>query len=456
MQGTGNGITEVKRGMRPFLVIWLGQLISIFGSGLTAFALGVWTFQETGQATPFAITVLSGSIPRILLSPLAGSMADRKNRRWIMILTDTGSAVVTFMAVLLVWTGKLQIWHIYVLAAIGASMAAFQEPAYTSSITMLVPADQLARASGLVQMSQAMEMLVAPLLAGVLYASIGLQGVMLIDFATYFFAIGSLALIPIPQPPPPETEVGQKPGVWSDARFGWLYLRSRPGLFGLLLYFALANYMLNTAGVLLGPLVLSIATPQAMGLVQTLGGVGMLAGSLIMSLWGGPTRRIYAVIGFVALAGVGLMTTGWRADLPLVISGTMLLMAAIPLASGPSQAIFQSKVALNAQGRVFAMRGMIARSMMPLAFLLAGPLADQVFGPLMGASGPIAGSPIGSYLGVGPGRGIGLMLIACGLITILASVMALLHPRIRNLERDIPDVVGEIDSLESERRVAVP
>jgi MFS family permease len=428
--------------MRTFLIIWLGQLISLIGSGLTSFALAVWIFERTRQATPFAVTVLVGNLPRLLLSPVAGALADRWNRRWIMILADTGSALVTLAAALLLTASSLQVWHIYLIALLGSLFGAFQEPAYTASITMLVPKKDLARASGLSQLGQSLEMLVAPVIAGLLFGLIGLRGIMLIDFATFFFAIGALLAVRIPQPAASTAgPAGGRRGIWRDAAFGFTYLRQRAGLFGLLLYFALVNFLMNFAAVLTGPLVLARHPASALGTVQMASGLGMLLGSIAMSAWGGPQRRIRGVIGFISLAAVGLLAAGLGAPAVFPAVGLFIMLFAVPLASGPSQAIFQTKVAPDVQGRVFAMRGMISRSMMPLAFLLAGPLADLVFEPLMRSGGALAASPIAAVLGAGAGRGIGLLFVLSALTLLAASLLAYLNPRIRRVETELPDAV---------------
>jgi len=426
--------------MRTFFIIWLGQVVSIIGSGLTAFGLAVWIFEQTGQATPFALTIMFANLPRILLSPLAGALADRWNRRRIMILADTGSAVITLSAFFLLTFGQLAVWHIYVIATLYAILGAFQEPAYTASITMLVPAKELARANGLMQMSQALEMLIAPLLAGVLFVAIGLRGIILVDFITFFFAVGTLLLVHIPQPRQHMAALaGGEKSLWRDALFGWQYLRARTGLLGLLLYFALVNFFLNFAAVLTGPLVLSFSTASALGAVQSVAGVGMLVGSIGISAWGGPKRRMPAVIGFITLAAVGLFVVGLEASTWVVSAGFFLLMFSVPFASGISQTVFQSKVAADVQGRVFATRGMISRSMMPLAFLLAGPLADRVFEPLFRQGGTFSTTPLGTLLGTGPGRGIGFLFMVCGLVLVVASGLAWTSPRIRKLEDELPD-----------------
>ena len=437
-----NQTSQTPKNMRTFFIIWTGQVISLLGSGLTSFALGVWIFQETGQATPFALTVLFASLPRILLAPLAGSLADRWNRRLLMILADTGNALVTLVVILLIFTNSLEVWNIYLVALAGSICGAFQEPAYTASVAMLVPKKDLARASGLAQTAQALEMLVAPMLAGVLFVTIGLQGIILIDFVTYFFAVGALLIVKIPQPKFREEQSQSGRGkVLRDALFGWNYLRTRTGLFGLLLYFALVNFLLNFAAVLTGPLVLSFADATALGAIQMASGLGMLAGSVALSAWGGPRERIRAVIGFIALGSVGVLLIGLRSNPILIGTGFFILMTCIPLASGPSQAIFQTKIAPDVQGRVFAIRSMISRSMMPVAFLTAGPLADFVFEPAMHVGGAFSGTFLAMLVGVGPGRGIGLIFLSAALLLAGSSMLAYLHPRIRRVETELPDAL---------------
>jgi MFS transporter, DHA3 family, macrolide efflux protein len=438
-------VGAAPRGMKTFLVIWLGQLISLIGSGMTSFALGVWIFRETGQATPFALTVLFFSLPRLMLMPLAGMLADRFNRRWLMILSDTGSALVTLVIVFLAVSGRLEIWHIYLTAAVNSVFSAFQEPAYRSSVIMLVPKQHLARASGLMNASEAVQLLLAPLMAGLLFGLIGLGGIIMLDFATFFFAVGALLIVRIPQPKRLLEESQQKPSLRSDTAFAWRYLTARPGLFWLVWYFALVNFLLNLSAVLLGPLVLSHAEASVLGLVQVASGVGMLLGSIAIGVWGGPKRRMRGVVGFIALGAVGIGLAGLHESALVTAAGMFLLLFSIPIASGCSMAITQSKIEPAVQGRVMAMRGLISQSMMPLAFVLAGPLADRVFGPLMLQGGALAASPLGALLGTGPGRGIGLMFVLASLVLLLVSGLAWSSARIRRVEEELPDVVVQTE-----------
>ncbi|HUG33731.1 MAG TPA: MFS transporter [Anaerolineales bacterium] len=431
---------SAPQGMKTFLVIWIGQLISLLGSGITSFALGVWIFDQTGKATPFALTILFGNLPRILLLPVAGSLADRWNRRRVMILSDVGNALVTISVFVLLLFGSLQFWHIYLIVTLGSIFSAFQEPAYMASVTMLVPKKDLSRANGMMQMGQALEMIITPVIAGVLFVAIGLSGILVIDFVTFLFAVGALLLVHIPQPNLTEHEE-KKASVWEDAKFGWNYLKARPGLFGLLWYFAMVNFLLNWAGVLIGPMILSRFNAGTLGTIQMVVGIGMLAGGILSSVWAGPRRKITAVIGYIGFALLGMIVAGLQPSPVFVGVGLFWLMIFVPLASASSQAVFQSKVAPELQGRVFSIRGMISRSVMPIAFLLAGPLADRMFNPLLEVNGAWANTFLGTLLGTGAGRGIGLMFVISAITGILVTLFVYANPRIRNIEDELPDAM---------------
>jgi MFS family permease len=433
-----------KKGMRTFFIIWLGQLASMLGSGLIGFALAVWIFEQTGQATPFALTALFSTLPRILLSPVAGAVTDRWNRKKIMLISDSLSGIVTLATAYLLLTAQMEVWMIYVISFTGAIFAAFQQPAYSASIVMLVSKDQLTRANSMVQMGQALESTLTPIMAGALFATIGFRGIIIIDVITYLFALLTLILVHIPQPKAVESETKEKFELGKDIAFGWRYLVERRGLMGLLFYFASVNFFLNLSVVMIGPLVLSFSSATQLGLAQTLFGGGMLAGSLLMSIWGGfKSGKIKSAIGFIILATLGFLVAGIQPSITYISTGIFILAFFIPFAQAPSSAIFAEKVAPEVQGRVFATRNMISQSIMPLAFILSGVLADRVFNPLLVSGGRLADTFVGNILGVGPGRGIGLMILCSGILLLLISAGAYANPHIRNIEKEIPDALPD-------------
>jgi MFS family permease len=209
---------------------------------------------------------------------------------------------------------------------------------------------------------------------------------------------------------------------------------------GLLLFFAVVNFLWGMVGALITPMILSWTSSDELGLIIAIAGAGMFAGSLLMSTWGGPRRRINGVLNFELLSGICFVLMGLRPSFWLVAAGAFGAHVTIAVVFGSNQAIWQSKVAPEVQGRVFATQQMVARAAAPLAYLLAGPLADRVFNPLLTVDGPLARG-MGQVLGTGPGRGIGLIFLLMGAVKVAVTLMGRSNPRIRNVEDELPDAV---------------
>ncbi len=427
------------QGGRAFALMSAGQLASTIGSGLTSFALGVWVYQSTGSVTRFAMIQLAFWLPVILGSPVAGTLVDRWDRRRVMLLCDCGAAACTASLLLLLCVGRLALWQIYLTTFVSAFLGIFQRLARTAATPLLVPAAQLGRANGAAQAIDAAGQLVSPLLAGALVGWIGLVGVIWIDLGTFLLAILTLALIDITRPAA-AAERAAKGSLLRDMVYGWRYIHARPGLLGLILYFTAGNFLVSFVMVLLTPLVLSFASPAVLGAVSSVGGFGMLAGSVVMGAWGGPRRRIWGLYAFAALAAVAIMLLGLRPSALLIGGAAFVGFFCSPIINSLANAILQSKVAPEVQGRVFGVLGMMTSAMTPLALLTSGPLADRVFEPLLALDGPLAAS-VGRVIGVGPGRGIGLFIVVVGLSYLLPVAAIYLHPRVRRIEEELPDAV---------------
>jgi len=430
-----------RRGTRTFLIIWAGQLVSLIGSGLTSFALGVYIYEQTGAATQLALSLVAASLPNLILLPFAGALVDRWDRRRVLVLSDTGAAVVTLSIWALLATGRLEVWHIYVANAITSALGAFQRPAYMAVPSLLVPKEQFGRVSGLMQLADSASSIVAPLAAGFLIATIRIQGVLLIDLATFLFAVLTLLAIRIPRPSPQSGAAAERGSLLRQAAFGWRYIRARAGLWGMLVLFAIANFALGFYSALLTPLVLSRFSAQVLGALISVSGFGMLAGSLVMSAWGGTRRKIFTVLVALSLSGLALAAVGLRPNVLLMGAGNVIFFALVPIANAASQAIWLAKVAPDVQGRVFATRMMIGSAITPLAYLLAGPLADRVAEPVMAEGGALAGT-LGWVLEAGPGRGYGLIIVVTGLVVAIAPIVAALIRPIRRVDLDLPDAVS--------------
>jgi MFS family permease len=425
-------------GLRAFYVIWLGQLVSTLGSGLTGFALGVWIYQRTDSITLFAInTFIYGGVS-VVVSPFAGALVDRFNRRWIMILSDAGAGVTTLVIWLLLLNDSLQIWQILLIGGFNAAFTSFQFPAHSAATTMLVPREQLGRAGGMVQIARALSNLVAPALAGFLLLSIGLEWILAIDIAAFLFAVATLLIISIPEP---ERSVDGKAGqdrILKEIRFGWNYITQRKGLLHWMLYIAALNFGAGLIFPLGTPLMLDLGNAQQVGFANSAIGVGMLLGTLIMSIWGGPKRRIYAVLGSAVWLSFFIMLMGARPSLPLIAIAGFLQMLAIPILNGSSQAMWQTKIPPDIQGRVFSVRRVIGQFTYPIAALVGGPLVENVLQPMMEEGGALSSS-FGRLIGVGDGRGTAVLFVFMGLFILLVTLFASFNRTLVNTEIDIAD-----------------
>lgn len=430
---------STPRGMRTFLVIWSGQLVSTIGSGLTGFALGVWIYQETGSTMLFAMNMLAFAIPTLIMSPFAGALVDRYDRRWMMILSDTGAGLSTLVVAILLFTNNLEIWHIFIATAFNAAFTSFQWPAYSAVTSLLVPKEQLGRASGMVQIGQAVSQLLAPAAAGAMLVTVGLEGVILVDFVTFSFAVVTLLLVRVPKPAATAEGEASKGTIWQEAAFGWKYIVSRSGLLGLLLVFASFNLFSSITGPLIAPLILDMTSAEVLGILASIVGLGMLVGTLLMSAWGGPKRKVNGVLAFMMISGLAYILLGATATLWMMAAAGFMMMLVFPIINGSSQAIWQRKVAADVQGRVFSVRRMIAWSTTPIAYILAGYLNDNVFKPLLVEGGTLANTVVGRVLGVGPSRGTGLLFVVIGLACILVAASGYLNPHVRNVETELPD-----------------
>lgn len=417
---------------RSFLVLWLGQVVSLLGTSLSGFALGIWVYQTTGSVTQFAIIALTTALPRVLLAPVAGALVDRWSRKRMIILGDTGAGLSTLGILSLLSFGTLEPWHVYIATAFAAVCSVAQTPAYIASVPLLVPDRHLGRANGMVQLGEAAARIAAPISAGALLGIVGLRGIILIDLATFVYAIGTLLLVRIPSPA--RTALGEagKGSLRDEIRAGWRYLRTQHALLALVILFTVSNFFMGMVEVLVTPLVLATGTAVDLSRVMTIGGIGMLTGSLTMAVWGGPRRRALGVLGFMTLEGIFMVTGGVAPQFAFFAVAAFGFFFSVPIENGCTRALLQSTVPADMQGRVFAVASAVAHSAMPLGYSVAGPLADRVFSPLLAPGGALAGS-VGAVIGTGPGRGIGVMFIAAGMLYIAFSILGLAYPRLRNL-----------------------
>jgi MFS transporter, DHA3 family, macrolide efflux protein len=431
--------------MGTFLNVWLGQLISLFGSKLTEFALGFWileqTYRDTGTITQFAITILLIYLPKVLVSPLAGVIVDRWNRRWAMILSDGVTGIIAIAILLLVTTQYLAVWHIYLAITITSTFSALQAPAYVSAIAQIVPQKHLSRANGMVQVSSGIAKIASPFIAGLLMKFIGLEGVLIIDIITFIIALVSLTIVRFPnlkrinsiKNSPIEQFI-------DDTISGWDYITTRPGLLRLLGFVAISYFTTGMLEVILWPLVYEPNSTERLGSILSIGGCGVLVGSLLMSVWGGTKKLVLLILSCVALQGLVIFIAGFKTSLVVLSLSVFLYLFSQPIIITSNQAIWQNKVPTNLQGRVFALQQSLERALAICAYVTAGPLVDKILNPLM-IEGSFLNRTLGRFIGteIGQGRGISLLLIVLGVLNLILVAIAIQEPRLLNLEKELPD-----------------
>lgn len=374
-----------RRWQVPFFTVWTGQAVSLIGSRLVQFALVWWLTETTGSATVLATATLVAILPGVILGPFAGALVDRWSRRKVMIVADAFIALVTAWLAYLAWSGSLDVWHVYVAMFARAMGGAFHWPAMQASTSLMVPKEHLSRVAGLNHTMQGALTIVAPPLGAVLLGLLPLQGIMGIDLLTAAVAITPLLFIAIPQPqraPVPEGEAAPRPSVLADMREGLRYIAGWPGLLAILALAMIINFVVNPAFSLMPLLVTDHfgGGPLQLASLQSVWGIGMVVGGLVLGVWGGFKKRIYTSLGGLVIGGIGIMVVGLAPANGIEVALAALLVAGFvnPMINGPLFAILQAQVAPEMQGRVFTLVASLSSAMMPLSLLVAGPIADAV------------------------------------------------------------------------------
>lgn len=430
-------------GMKAFTLVWLGQVISLTGTAMTAFAISVWAWKTTGSATDLSMVAFFNFAPTIIMCPVAGALVDRWNRKLSMAVSDIMSGIGTLIMLVLYIAGHLEIWHLCVLGLLSGTFQAFQWPAYQAAISTMMPKEQYGRASGMMAVAQNGSGIIAPLIAGAVVDSRGLMPVFAFDIVSLCVALALLGYAEVPRPQTSSVGTEAHGSLWKETVFGWQYIVARRPLLWLQLSFFVCNLLSSVCLTLWNPMILARTNDSSriLGIVNTVSAIGGVAGGAIMTAWGGPRRRIAGVLcGMVLLSILGIMLMGLGRTLPVWLVSGFLGSFIVPLVNGSNDAIWQSKVPHDVQGKVFGTRMMIAQVSVPISMLVAGPLADRVFEPAMMPGGKWA--PIfGSLTGVGRGAGMALMYVCFGAASLAVAVAGSAVRDVRCVETLLPDYV---------------
>ncbi len=414
------------KNFKRFLIVWLGQLMSAIGSGLTAFALGVFVFQKTQSATSFSLIILFSFLPSFILLPFGGVLADRFDRKKMMIIGDLGAISGVLFILLVMLSGSMELWHIYIGVAMSSVFAAIQSPAYKAAVSDLVSEKLYSQASGLVQLAGSAQYLISPILAGFLMSVFDIKLVLIIDIITFLIAVAAVFMIKKQDAVPQKHE---KQKFFHDMAESFQYIIFQKGILWLVLLTSMVCFYIGLLQSLFGPMMLTLTNSRTLGTALSVSASGMLVSSLFIGIFGMRKSKVFILSWSLALAGLFYALMGLFTTVVLITIFCFLFFSTLPFVNTSLEVLIRSNVDNEKQGRIWSMVYAISQAGYILAFGSAGFLADYLFNPLFYSNGALS-QTVGQIIGTGQGRGIGFLFVISGL---LVSILALIIGRVKRI-----------------------
>lgn len=438
MQSTSSSSAQPANGLRTFYALATSQTLSQIGGNMSFLAIGIYVYQQTKQATPLVMLSLFMLLPILLASGIAGVLADRYDRRKLMIIGDSGAALGSLALLISVSSGNFQLWHLYAAALWQGVFSTLQRPAFEASVSQLVPDEQRNRANAIMQLGKPASLLVSSALTGVLYVAIGVVGIFAIDLITFLVAVTTTLLVRIPSPV--RTENASKAGssMLNDWRTGVGFLWSQRPLFILIVLGSLFGFFISSVFSLLTPYILArTGSETTLGMLNGVLSIGGVVGAVVMGVWGGFKRRIDTIMLSMILGMITIILFGTNQH-PIVLGGALFItMMCVTAANTILMTLLQAKVPGDMQGRVFAIFTQLALLLSPVGYLLIGPLADQVFTPMAGTPAWTNGLP-GALFGADAAGGMGILFAISGTLALTATLFTYALPSVRHMETTLP------------------
>lgn len=450
---------ETSNPFSRFLVIWTGELISLIGSGLTSFGLGVYVYQVTGKVSGLALVSLLAFLPALLLSPVAGVLADRYDRRLLMLLGDSLSALGILFILICMLLGDAQLWQICIGVTISSVFSSLLEPAYRATITDLLSQEDYTKASGLVQAAGSSKYLISPILAGYLLRVFDIKLLLIIDICTFFVTASSILFVrrslASQRDQGPASSKGERGpassnservsassnGEWSpvsgsmrdDFREGWHAVSGNRGVLVLVLMGSVITFFLGFIQTLSTPMILAFTDSSALGTTLTLSACGMLITSVFVGIIPMKHNFVNKLCASLFGAGIFMAVFGLRENIILICAAGFLFFSMLPFANTSLDYLIRTNIGNELQGRAWGLIGVISQLGYVAAYAVSGILADRVFTPLLVKGGALSGS-VGLILGIGTGRGTGFLILIAGLLLSISAIILLRIKSIRALE----------------------
>lgn len=416
-----------------FLLLWSGELISAIGSGLTSFALGVYVYRMTGQASAMALITLLAFLPPLLLSPFAGVLADRYDRRLLMMIGDGLSAIGLLFILYCIWDGSAALWQIGVGVSISSVFSALLEPSYKATITDLLTEEEYSKASGMVQIAGSARYLISPMLAGFLLTMGGIKLILIIDISTFFVTVITTLVVRKGLESRIEYAAEEKQSYLTEFQEGIQAIGEQKGIWTLIIISSFLTFYIAFIQTLSAPMILSFADASVLGIGETVSAMGMLVTSLLLGVLG--IQKNYTKILSVSLfcAGIFMAGFGLRENIYTIVIFGFLFFAMLPFANMSLDCLIRKSIDNKKQGRVWGVIGIVSQMGYVIAYGSCGFLADYIFIPLLLPEGGLADT-VGKIIGVGSGRGIGFLIIAAGFFVSVLGIVVRNHKGIRQLE----------------------
>ncbi len=431
---------NIFSGLRDFLILWSSQSVSTLGTAMTNYALIVWVYGQKGTASSITLLSVCSFLPSILFCFIAGTIADRWDKKRIMLIADLMAALGTVAVLLLYTSSALEIWHLYIINFLLSFMNAFQNPASYVATSLLVPKEQYVRVSGLQALSGSIVTILAPALGSALLAFGGLRVVLILDLASFLVAFLTLLFfikLPDLEQNTEHEKEERKESFVKSCMSGINFLREHAALLRIILFFAFVNFIAKMGGYGMMPALILSRTGNnqvALGMVEAAVGIGTLFGSIFVTLMKPAKSRVKVIffacgISFL-LGDVGQSLT--RA-LPLWIAAAFASNVPMAFLNANLSAIMRTNVPIEMQGRVFSARDTIQYSTIPVGLFLGGVLADYVFEPFMNTSSPLQ-QILSLVFGTGKGAGVAVIFFIVGVVGFVTSFMCLKNPIYKKLD----------------------
>ena len=424
-----------NKSFKKFLIIWFGEFVSSIGSGLTAFALAVYVFQMTGTATSVSLVILFSFLPSILLSPVAGVLADRFDRRLMMIIGDSLSALGLLFIFLIMATGEIALWQICLGVTISSIFIALLEPSYKATITDLLTEEQFSKASGLVQLAASSKYLFSPIIAGFLLTVTNTETILIIDISTFFVTV--LTVMFVKRNLQVMKKKQERHNFLKSLVEGWYAVKENGFVMYLIMIISLVTFFIGFVQTLLTPMMLSLTDVKMLGIIQSFSSIGLIISSLIIGIFVISTKYTKQLVIGLGFAGYFISMMGLTTNIYFIGGAIFLLFAALPFVNTSAEVLIRKTIENEKQGRAWGIIGIISQLGYVVAYSISGLLADNVFNPLLVEGGALA-STIGRVIGTGQGRGIGLLFIISGMMVVLLAVITYKNKSIKLYENPIP------------------